>query len=151
MKNSQTVLIVGTTGYVGGRLVPRMLEEGYQVRVLTRELREIEGRRWVDQVQVVQGDILEDDIFHQAFDGVDSAYYLIPQKFGLDIKQRSDLITARKFSQKAKEHGLKRIIDFSSYGNSNSHPTTDPQWQPVGEALRESGVPVTEFRSAAII
>jgi len=151
MKNSQTVLIVGTTGYVGGRLVPRMLEEGYQVRVLTRELREIEGRRWVDQVQVVQGDILKDDIFQQAFDGVDTAYYLIPQKIGLDIKERTDLQIARKFSQAAKEHGLKRMIDFSSYGNYHSHLSADPRWRPVGDVLRESGVPITEFRSAAII
>jgi uncharacterized protein YbjT (DUF2867 family) len=151
MKNSQTVLIVGTTGYVGGRLVPRMLEEGYQVRVLTRELREIEGRRWVDQVQVVHGDILKDDIFQQAFEGVEVAYYLIPQKVGLDIKERSDLLIARKFSQAAKEHGLKRIIDFSSYGNHHSHSSTDPKWQPVGDVVRESGIPITEFRSAAII
>jgi uncharacterized protein YbjT (DUF2867 family) len=151
MSKSQPVLIVGTTGYVGGRLAPRMLEEGYPVRVITRDFREIEGRRWVDQVEVVQGDILKDDIFQEAFNGVDNAYYLIPQKIGLDIKKRSDLMIARKFSQEAKVNGVKRIIDFSSYGNFQSSTQDDPKWQPVGDALRESGVPVTEFRSAAIM
>jgi len=53
MSLSSPVLVTGATGYVGGRLVPRLLEAGYQVRVLVRDERRLQGRPWRDQVEVV--------------------------------------------------------------------------------------------------
>lgn len=148
MKNSQPLLVTGTTGYIGGRLVPRLLQEGYRVRVLTRDIHQIQGRTWIDQVEVIQGDILKDDLFQQAFDGVDEAYYLIPQKMSLD-RERPNLSTAREFSQAAKAHGVKRIINFGVLGNSSA--SKNNHWQSIGDALRESGIAVTEFRAAVVV
>ena len=53
------VLVTGATGYVGGRLIPRLLERGHRVRVLVRDPRRIGGRPWADQVEVVTGDLLD--------------------------------------------------------------------------------------------
>jgi NAD(P)-dependent dehydrogenase (short-subunit alcohol dehydrogenase family) len=58
---SRLMLVTGVTGYVGGRLVPRLLEAGYRVRCLVRDPSRLQGRPWLDQVDVVQGDVLRPD------------------------------------------------------------------------------------------
>ena len=58
MTNETPVLVTGATGYVGGRLVPRLLESGYAVRVMVRDSSRLQGRPWRNQVEVVQGDVL---------------------------------------------------------------------------------------------
>ena len=55
------VLVTGGTGYIGGRLVPRLLRQGHSVRVLVRDPRGVEGRAWADRVEVVTGNLLDPD------------------------------------------------------------------------------------------
>ena len=50
MGKNQHILVTGATGYIGGRLVPRLLEENYQVHVLVREIARLGGRFWVEKV-----------------------------------------------------------------------------------------------------
>jgi len=52
------VLVTGATGYIGGRLVPRLLDAGHRVRILVRDPARLEGRGWLDKVEVVTGDVL---------------------------------------------------------------------------------------------
>src|SRR6476660_2190708 len=54
------VLITGATGYVGGRLVPRLLAAGYDVRCMARDVTRLEGRAW-HGAEIVRGDLLEPD------------------------------------------------------------------------------------------
>ncbi|HIB65835.1 MAG TPA: NAD-dependent epimerase/dehydratase family protein, partial [Phycisphaerales bacterium] len=46
------ILVTGATGYVGGRLIPRLLERGHEVRVLVRDARRVSGRSWSEKVEV---------------------------------------------------------------------------------------------------
>src|SRR5215208_2888226 len=71
----QRVLVTGATGYVGGRLVPLLLARGYRVRVLARDRDRLEGRSWIDQVELVLGDVLDPATLPAALDRVDAAYY----------------------------------------------------------------------------
>lgn len=52
------ILVTGATGYVGGRLVPRLLDGGRAVRCMARDPRRLDGRPWRDRVEVVAGDVL---------------------------------------------------------------------------------------------
>jgi len=70
--NAQLILVTGTTGYVGGRLVPRLLEAGYQVRCLVRDPARLQGRPWFEQVEVVQGDVLRPESLALALQDVDA-------------------------------------------------------------------------------
>ncbi|WP_156109958.1 NAD(P)H-binding protein, partial [Cryobacterium sp. MLB-32] len=54
---SRRVLVTGATGYIGGRLVPRLLEAGYEVRVLVRTPLKLRDVPWADQVEIVKGDL----------------------------------------------------------------------------------------------
>ena len=77
MTPSSRVLVTGATGYVGGRLVPRLLEAGYRVRVLVRDPARLQGRPWLSQVEVAEGDVLRPETLAGALEGVQAAYYLV--------------------------------------------------------------------------
>ena len=68
------ILVTGATGYVGGRLVPTLLAAGYRVRCLVRDSERLQGRSWIDQVEVVQGDFLKQETLASAMRGVRVVY-----------------------------------------------------------------------------
>jgi uncharacterized protein YbjT (DUF2867 family) len=71
------ILVTGATGYIGGRLIPRLLEAGHTVRVLVRDASRIAGRPWLPEVEVAVGDVLDRDSLVEALKDVDQAFYLI--------------------------------------------------------------------------
>lgn len=146
------ILVTGTTGYVGGRLVPRLLEAGYRVRCLVRDPARLLGRAWFAQIEIVQGDVLKAETLAAALQGVDIAYYLIhSMKNSANFYQR-DLTAARNFGQAAKNAGVQRLLYLGGLVDPNHAPSEHLRSrQQTGEALRAAGVPVTEFRAAAII
>ena len=74
---SGPILVTGASGYVGGRLVHRLLESGYRVRVLARDPARLQGRPWLDKVEVMQGDALLPETLAPALAGVSTAYFLM--------------------------------------------------------------------------
>ncbi|MCX6045961.1 MAG: DUF2867 domain-containing protein [Chloroflexi bacterium] len=151
-EKAKLILITGTTGYVGGRLVPRLLEAGYRVRCLVRDPARLLGRPWVDQVEIVPGDVLKADTLAAAVQDVDVAYYLIhSMKSSANFHER-DLTAARNFGKAAKSAGVQRIIYLGGLVDPNRELSEHlSSRQETGEVLREAGIPVTEFRAAAII
>lgn len=146
------VLVTGVTGYIGGRLVPRLLASGFPVRVMVRDKTRLQGRAWLDQVQVVQADVLNPDSLHEALSGVSVAYYLIHSMAGnVDFDQR-DLQAARNFGEAARANGVERIIYLGGLGDPEADLSKHLRSrQQTGQVLRESGIPVTEFRAAIVV
>jgi len=149
---SRKVLVTGVTGYVGGRLVPRLLSVGYQVRVLVRDPQRLQGRPWLSQVEVFKGDVFQADTLGPAMEGVDAAYYLIHSMgSSVDFQQR-DIIAAQNFGAAAKSARIKRIIYLGGLGDPQADLSPHLRSRhETGSALREAGVPVTEFRAAVIV
>jgi uncharacterized protein YbjT (DUF2867 family) len=152
MSYSKLILVTGATGYVGGRLVPRLLEAGYKVRVFVRDPARLQGRAWRARVEIVTGDALLPDSLAAALQDVSIAYYLIHGKQGGKIDARRDLEVARNFAQAAAEARIERII----YLGELVDPTSDLSAylrarHETGYILRYSSVPVTEFRAGMIV
>src|SRR5512139_1003763 len=78
-RDPRPVLVTGATGYIGGRLVPRLLDAGQRVRCLAREPRKLEGRPWATHagVAIVGGDVGSPQALRRALDGCRAAYYLV--------------------------------------------------------------------------
>ena len=76
------VLVTGATGYVGGRLVPRLLAAGYRVRCLVRDAARLQGRAWLPQVEVATGDVLQEATLAGAHLHADAADRLVAQGCG---------------------------------------------------------------------
>jgi len=152
MPSSKLILVTGATGYVGGRLVPRLLEAGYRVRCFVRDPARLQGRPWLKRVEIVTGDALTEGTLAEAMQGVSVAYYLIHGKQGGKISADRDLTVARNFADAANEAGIERII----YLGELVDPTSDlsPYLRArheTGYILRHSSVPVTEFRAGMIV
>jgi len=95
------VLVTGATGYIGGRLIPRLLQKGHSVRVMVRDSFRIQDRSWVDDVEIVQADLLAPESLAGAFDGIEAAYYLVhSMQVGDDFDQR-DREAAENFCRHA--------------------------------------------------
>ena len=149
---ARTILVTGATGYVGGQLVPRLLEKGYRVRCLVREGARIESRGWKG-VEVMTGDVFEYATLVPALQGVDTAYYLVHSMGGGEEGfEARDLYAAQNFGRAAQEAGVKRIIYLGGLGRDEEELSPHLRSRhEVGEQLRSWEVAVTEFRAGVII
>jgi uncharacterized protein YbjT (DUF2867 family) len=152
MTVDKTVLVTGVTGYVGGCLVPLLLEKGYRVRVLARDQLRLSDRSWSSQVEVVSGDTLSPDILLKAMQGISTAYYLIHQMSSGRKYVEKEIDSARNFATSAAAAGVEHIIYLGGLAdpgeNLGLHLRSRIQ---TGDTLREGTVPVTEFRASLII
>jgi uncharacterized protein YbjT (DUF2867 family) len=129
-----------------------MVKAGYPVRVMVRNPDRLKGRWWADQVEVVVGDALKPETLPAALEGVDAAYYFLHSLYAGPDFHEMDMRIARAFSRAARRAGVTRILYLGGLGDP-----ADPlsphlrSRQETGAALREGGVPVTEFRSAIVI
>lgn len=152
-QNKPLILVTGATGYVGGRLVPRLLDAGYRVRVMTRDVRHLQGRTWLDEVEVAQGDVLDKESLAPILEGVDAAYYMIHSMgSGSDFEER-DATAARNFAHTAKDAGVQQIVYLGGLGDPDNEILSDhlSSRQKVGQILREEGQGVTEFRASVVV
>ncbi|MGD8440316.1 MAG: NAD(P)H-binding protein, partial [Holophagae bacterium] len=102
------ILVTGATGYIGGRLVPRLLERGHSIRVMVRDPARVAGRAWANNVEVVRGDVEQPETLGPAVEDVDAAYYLIHlMGSGRDFVER-DRAAAQNFAAAARH--LDRVI-----------------------------------------
>lgn len=146
-----TILVTGATGYIGGRLAPRLLAQGYTVRALARDPR----RLWnlaAAGVACVAGDVLQPESLAPALAGVDVAYYLIhSMEAGPDFAAR-DREAAANFAAACAAAGVRRIIYLGGLGRSGPSLSKHlASRQEVGDVLRAGAVRVTELRAAIIV
>lgn len=149
------VLVTGATGYIGGRLVPRLLEAGYRIRCFAREPRKLSNRPWAKNpnVEIIRGDIDEPDALRAAMEGCGAAYYLVHSMMvaGADYRER-DRVLARGFAKAAEAAGLERIIYLGGLGEIGDRLSEHlASRREVETALASGRVPVTVFRAAMII
>ena len=146
------VLVTGATGYIGGRLVPRLLAEGYQVRCLVRDPCRLSGYPWLERVEVVAGDALDVKSLQRAMQGVWAAYYLIRSLPSRKSEPDRDLQAAQNFTQAASASGVQRIIYLGELADPQG--TLSPYLRSrheTGQILRSGSVPVLEFRAGIVI
>lgn len=145
------ILLTGATGYVGGRLLPRLEERGYRVRCVGRRP-EFLHERVGPGTEIVKGDALDPQDMARALDGVHAAYYLIHSMGSRRSFVERDREAARVFAHAAREAGVRRIVYLGGLADQDADLSDHLRSrQEVGRILRESGVPTVELRSSIII
>ena len=152
---SKPVLVTGATGYIGGRLVPRLLEAGYRVRCLAREPRKLSDRPWAESVnvEILRGDIADRDALCAAMEGCCAGYYLVHSMMaaGGEYRER-DRLLALGFAKAAEASGLERIIYLGGLGETGDELSDHlASRREVEAGLASGSVPVTVLRAAMII
>ena len=143
------VLVLGATGYVGGRLVPELLARGCRVRCLVRT--PPTDLPWIDDVELVTGDLTDPDSFGEAFDGADTVVYLVHSLDENDF-ERTELRSAANVRRAAEAAGVDHIVYLSGLGNDAEELSTHLRSRhQVGVELARGEVAVTELRAAVIL
>jgi uncharacterized protein YbjT (DUF2867 family) len=148
------ILVLGSTGYVGSRLIPRLIEQGYSVRAGWRTRSKLEAQAWKDKpnVKPVQVDVANIKQLREAISGIDVVFYLIHSMYsGKDFREM-DKTAASNTVALSEELGVKRIIYLSGLGkeedNLSKHLLSRKE---VDRILRTGKAPVTTFQAAMII
>ncbi|MCY0906438.1 SDR family oxidoreductase [Arthrobacter sp. H14-L1] len=146
------VLVTGATGYVGGRLVPRLLAEGYKVRVLVRSPQKLESVPWSGDVEIVQGDLTSEEDTTAACGGVHTLFYLVhAMGSGPDFAVQ-ELQTARTVAAAAQTAGVDRIVYLGGLhpetGELSPHMRSRSE---VGRTLLAGAVPAVVFQAGVVI
>jgi uncharacterized protein YbjT (DUF2867 family) len=153
---AQPVLVTGATGYVGGRLVPRLLAAGYRVRALGRSLGKLRSRPWGRHplVELAQGDVMDEPSLRQAARGCWAAFYLVHSMTAAarDFPEH-DRQAARNMARAAAAAGLDRIIYLGGLGGADD-PNLSEHLRSrfeVARILQSGAVPTTFLRAAMIL
>jgi uncharacterized protein YbjT (DUF2867 family) len=114
------ILLTGATGYVGGRLLPHLLDAGHDVRALVRDPARAE---LPDGVEVVRGDVLRPDTLPDALAGVETAYYLVHSMGSGDGDfAEKDRRAADAFGGAAAQAGVGRVVYLGGLeGRQSAH------------------------------
>ena len=143
------VLVTGGTGYIGGRVIPRLLRKGHTVRVMVRDPRPLAGRPWTRDVEVVTANLLEPETLAGVCDGIDAAYYLVHSMYAGANFAQCDRQAASNFCQAAS--GLRHVIYLGGlqpeFGFLSPHLHSRAE---IGRIL-SLHLSTTEFRAGPII
>lgn len=149
------VLVTGATGYVGGRLVPALLQRGYAVRCVVREPRKLAERPWRDDpnVEVRTLDLQQQDALTEAMKGCAAAYYLVHSMIAANDEYRSrDRALAASFAAAAEQGAVGRIVYLGGLGELGDDLSEHlASRREVEDELSSTSVPVTTLRAAMII
>lgn len=144
------VLLTGATGYIGGRLLRRLEQQGRAVRCLCRNPEVLTGRV-APGTEIVPGDLLQPASLETAFAGVDTAFYLVHAMRSGSEFESLEKEAAANFARAARRAGVRRIIFL---GGLTHGDTLSPHMRSrieTGNILRRSGIPVIEFRASIVI
>lgn len=145
-------LVTGATGYIGGRLVPRLLESGFAVRALARNPAKLAAVPWRDRIEVAKGDLGDPASLQSAFDDVDIVYYLVhsmgfEKDFATEERRAAqNVVTA------ARRAGVRRIVYLSGLHPEGTELSTHlGSRTTVGEILIASGIETVVLQAGVVV
>tara|TARA_B100001248_G_scaffold132039_1_gene99194 strand:- start:6442 stop:7929 length:1488 start_codon:yes stop_codon:yes gene_type:complete len=151
-ETTPVVLVTGGTGYIGSQLIPALRGLPYRIRYTARNV-EYKREQFAKYTEVMEANFTEGADMSETFKDVKVAFYLMhalsERKGFVAMEER----VAKVFAKEAAKAGVERIIYLGGLVNP-VNPELSAHMESrlrVGEILRESGIPVIEFRASVIL
>src|SRR3984885_11258130 len=153
MPTSLRCLVTGSSGYIGGRLVPELLAAGHQVRCMARDPGKLGDRPWTGDVEIAQADVTDAAAVRRGLQDGGVAYYMIHSLGTGSSFEQKDRDAAGLFARAASDAGVRRIVYLGGIvsgpaGDLSPHLRSRGE---VGDILLRSGVPTAALQAAVII
>jgi len=151
MDSARKILVTGASGYVGGRLVTALLEDGADIRVFVRDKNKAQSHTWASAVEIAVGNASDYQSTVAALTGVHTAFYLL---HSINLGPNFDKIEsemAKNFVKAAQECGVKQIVYLGGINNDAKSSIHLSSRANTGKSLASSTVAVMELRAGIII
>ncbi|MBJ7353373.1 MAG: DUF2867 domain-containing protein [Thermoleophilaceae bacterium] len=152
--SARRVAVIGATGYVGGRLLDRLVADGYEVSALARTPAKLSSAVAAADgaITVHRADVQDLDSLAAGLAGAEAAFYLVHSLGAGTSFADDDTFGARNFAKACELAGVRQIVYLSGLGSEegdlSEHLSSRHE---TGDALREGSVPVTELRAAIVV
>nr|WP_307787784.1 NAD(P)H-binding protein [Mycolicibacterium sp. S2-37] len=145
-------LVTGATGYIGGRLVPALLDRGHQVRAMARTPDKLAKKPWRDRAEIVQADLTDPESLVAAFQGTDVVYYLVHSMGTSKDFVAEEAQSAHNVVDAAKRAGVRRLVYLSGLHPENTDLSDHlGSRTEVGEILIDSEVETVILQAGIVI
>lgn len=145
-------VVTGATGYIGGCLVPRLLDAGLQVRAMARNPDKLAKAPWRDDVEVVRGDLTEPESLTQAFDGADVVYYLVHSMGTSNDFVAEERRSAHNVVEAARRAGVRRLVYLSGLHPEGTQLSRHlASRTEVGDILVDSGIETVVLQAGIVV
>lgn len=151
----KSIAVAGATGYIGGRLVPLLLEAGHDVSVLTRSREKLRDVPWRNDVRIIEGDLTNESSATELCKGAEILYYLVhsmsSNSKGVEDFGQLERLCARNLSKAAREEGVQRLVYLSGLHPQEGLSRHLASRKEVGEILLASGTPTAVLQAGLVI
>lgn len=145
-------LVTGATGYIGARLVPRLLDAGHDVRALARNPDKLADVPWRERVEVARGDLGDVESLTAAFDGIDVVYYLVHSMGAAKDFAAEEDRAARNVVTAARRSGVRRLVYLSGLHPEGRKLSEHLESRTaVGDALIDSGIETVVLQAGVVV
>lgn len=146
------ITLSGATGYIGLRLIPRLLEKGYKIKCPVRDPDFLSNRSFSKDIEIIKADFTKEENLDLAFKDSDIAYYLIHSMTDSPNFRKLEETCADNFGKYARKNGVKKIIYLGGLTQNNENLSEHMKSRmAVGEILRSHVKNVVEFRAGIVI
>jgi uncharacterized protein YbjT (DUF2867 family) len=154
-RDQKKIVVLGATGYVGSKLVKRLIKEGYLVRAAGRSIEKLKISNFPlhPSLEVVSADVLKPDSLEKVFQGYNTVYYFIHSMYpGIKDFVKTDRKAAENTIRTAASQGISRIIYLGGLGDENTFLSEHLRSRlEVGRILQSGSVPTTQLRCGVIL
>lgn len=147
-------LVTGASGYIGGRLIPALLDAGVAVRAAGRDRRSLEHRTWSERVEIAETDLQDRAAVRRALEDVDAVVFLVHAMGGGKGYADREAEMARIMAEESARAGVGRIVYLSGLhpelpeDELSEHMASRER---VAQILSEGEVPALVLQAATII
>lgn len=146
------ILLTGANGYIGTRLLPRLVEDGHEVYALVRSHYRIEiPEKFQSQLHVIEADLLNPSSLVKIPADIDAAYYLVHSMSYSQKFSELEAASAKNFVNQLENTQAKQIIYLGGLSNETHLSRHLTSRKKVGEILKTGKVPLTILMAGIVI